>query len=54
MAAVQNRPVGIQKAAWLTTVIACLITGVLLLVLGYQGYAASAGVVALSAAINLR
>lgn len=45
---------GIQKAAWLTTVIACLITAVLLLVFGYQGYAACGGVVALSAAINLR
>lgn len=42
------------KLAWLTTVIACLIAAVLLLVVGYEGYAATVFVVALSAAINLR
>jgi hypothetical protein len=46
--------VPLNRIAWLTTVVACLITGLLLLLAGYQGYAGVALVVALSAAINLR
>ena len=42
------------RIAWLTTVVACLVTAVLLLISGYQGYAALAVAVAVSAAINLR
>lgn len=44
----------LDKAAWLTTVIVCLIAVVSLLVAGYVGYAATAGCVAAAAAINLR
>ena len=44
----------LQRLAWLITVLIALLTGVLLLVSGYQGYAALAGAVGLSAAINLR
>ena len=44
----------LDKAAWLTTVIACLITVLILLIAGYIGYAASAFCVAAAAAINLR
>lgn len=44
----------LDKAAWLTTVIACLITVAILLVAGYIGYAATAACVAVAAAINLR
>ena len=44
----------LAKAAWLTTVIACLITGVVLLLAGYLGYAATAACVGAAAAINLR
>lgn len=44
----------LSRIAWITTVMAALITGVLLLVSGYQGYAALAGAVGLSAAINVR
>ncbi len=43
----------LSRIAWLATVLAALLTGVLLLLSGYQGYAALAGAVALSAAINL-
>jgi hypothetical protein len=46
--------VPLQRLAWLITVLIALLTGVLLLVSGYQGYAALAGAVGLSAAINLR
>jgi hypothetical protein len=46
--------VPLQRAAWLVTVLIALLTGVLLLISGYQGYAALAGAVGLSAAINLR
>ena len=44
----------LSRIAWLTIVVACLVAVVLLLVSGYQGYAAVVGAVALSAAINLR
>lgn len=44
----------LPRLAWLLTVLAALITGVLLIVSGYQGYAALAGAIGLSAAINLR
>jgi len=50
----QNRGVPLAKAAWLTTVIACVIAVVVLAATGYLGYAATAGCVALAAAINLR
>jgi hypothetical protein len=46
--------VPLDKAAWLTTVIACAVAGVVLALTGYFGYAATAGCVALAAAINLR
>jgi hypothetical protein len=45
--------VPLQRIAWLVTVACALVVGVLLLVAGYQGYAAVAGAVAASAAINL-
>ena len=46
-------PMPLQRLGWLLTVAAALITSVLLLVAGYQGYAAVALAVAVSAAINL-
>jgi hypothetical protein len=46
--------VPLERAAWLTTVIACVIAVVVLLIADYFGYAATAGCVALAAAINLR
>jgi hypothetical protein len=48
------RDVPLSRIAWATTVAACLITAVLLLISGYQGYAAVALAVAASAAINLK
>jgi len=48
-----NRSVPVSRIAWLTLVGLCLIACVLLLVSGYQGYAAVVFAVALSAAINL-
>jgi hypothetical protein len=42
------------RIAWLVTVVACIVTGVALLLSGYQGYAAVFGAVGACAAINLR
>jgi hypothetical protein len=47
------RVVPLSRIAWLVTVVACLVAAVLLLVGGYQGYAALALAVGASAAINL-
>lgn len=44
----------LSRIAWLLTVVACLITGTLLVIAGYNGYAAVSLAVAVSAAINLR
>ena len=44
----------LSRIAWLLTVATSLVTAVLLLVSGYDGYAAVALAVGLSAAINLR
>ena len=44
----------LSRVAWILTVFAAVLTGVLLLISGYQGYAALAGAVGLSAAINIR
>jgi hypothetical protein len=46
--------VPVYRVAWLVTVVVCLVTAVLLLLSGYQGYAGVAVAVAASAAINLR
>jgi hypothetical protein len=43
----------LTRIAWLSTVAACLLTAVILLLSGYYGYAAVAAAVAVSAAINL-
>lgn len=43
----------LQRLAWLVTVGALLIGAVVLLISGYQGYAAVSAAVAASAAINL-
>ena len=43
----------LDRLAWLLTVVAAIVTGVLLLISGYQGYAVLAAAVAASAAINL-
>jgi hypothetical protein len=48
------RAVQIARVAWILTVALAILAGVLLLVSGYQGYAALAGAVGLSAAINIR
>jgi hypothetical protein len=44
----------LQRIAWLVTVACCALGAVILLLSGYQGYAALSGAVGLSAAINLR
>jgi hypothetical protein len=46
--------VPLSRLAWLVTVGTCLLTALLLLLGGYDGYAAIALAVGLSAAINLR
>ena len=53
-AARDNARVTFIRIAWLATVLACVVTGVVLLVSGYQGYAAVFGAVGACAAINLR
>jgi hypothetical protein len=49
-----NARVTFTRIAWLLTVLACVVTGVALLVSGYVGYAAVFGAVGACAAINLR
>jgi hypothetical protein len=44
----------LSRIAWLTTVGVCLITSLILLLSGYNGYAGVFLAVALAAAINLR
>ena len=44
----------LQRIAWLVTVAALLIGALIMLLSGYQGYAALFAAVAASAAINLR
>jgi hypothetical protein len=46
--------VSLQRAAWLVTVLGFLAAALLLVLAGYQGYAALSGAVALCAAVNLR
>jgi len=43
----------LSRVAWLVTVAACLLTALVLLLEGYDGYALVAVAVGLSAAINL-
>jgi hypothetical protein len=49
----QDGRVTIGRIAWLVTVVLCVLAAVILLVSGYQGYAAVVLVVGASAAINL-
>ena len=44
----------LSRIAWLVTVVACVITALLLLISEYYGYALITVAVAMSAAINLR
>ena len=44
----------LSRVAWLTTVAACILGAVALLISGYQGYAALSAAVGASAAINIR
>jgi len=46
--------VPLNRIAWLTTVVICLLISVILLLSGYLGYAGVLLAIALSAAINLR
>jgi len=45
--------VRVSRIPWLVTVLICVVAAVLLLVSGYQGYAAVVFAVGASAAINL-
>ena len=53
MGAWDDTPVQVSRIPWLVTVLACVVAAVLLLVSGYQGYAAVLVAVSASAAINL-
>jgi hypothetical protein len=48
------RAVPLNRIAWVVTVAAALVTALLLFLSGYNGYAALAIAVGVSAAINLR
>ena len=52
--AARIRDVPLTRIAWLTTVVLCLVTALLLFLSGYNGYAGVAVAVAVAAAINLR
>ncbi|HEX5853760.1 MAG TPA: hypothetical protein VFY36_11785 [Solirubrobacteraceae bacterium] len=43
----------VERIAWITTVIVALLTAILLLISGYNGYAGLGLAVAIAAAINL-
>jgi hypothetical protein len=49
----KNTPMAITRVAWFVTVLVALITALLLLLSGYDGYAGLGVAVAASAAINL-
>jgi hypothetical protein len=46
--------VELSRVAWIVTVVICVVAAVLLLLSGYQGYAAVLVAIGVSAAINLR
>jgi hypothetical protein len=50
---VEESTVNLGRAAWLVTVVACLIAVLILILNGYYGYAGVTLAVAISAAINL-
>lgn len=50
----KNAPMSVTRIAWLVTALVALLTGLLLLLGGYHGYAALGLAVAIAAAINLR
>jgi hypothetical protein len=50
----ENDFVDLARAAWLTTVLACLVAASVLLGEGYSGYSGVCLAVAVAAAINLR
>lgn len=49
----EESPVNLGRAAWLVTVVACLVAVLILILDGYYGYAGVTLAVAISAAINL-
>jgi hypothetical protein len=49
----KNATMSVTRVAWLTTVLVALLTGLLLLLGGYTGYAGLGLAVAIAAAINL-
>jgi hypothetical protein len=49
----KNGAVSVTRVAWIATVVVALITGLLLLLGGYNGYAGLGLAVAVAAAINL-
>jgi hypothetical protein len=46
--------VELNRVAWIVTVVICVVAALLLLLSGYQGYAAVLVAIAVSAGINLR
>ena len=49
----KNAPMAVTRVAWIATVLVALLTALLLLLSGYNGYAGLGLAVAISAAINL-
>ena len=50
----EDAGVELNRVAWIVTVVICVVAAVLLLLSGYQGYAAVLVAIGASAAINLR
>jgi hypothetical protein len=50
----EDGEVELNRVAWIVTVVICVVAAVLLLLSGYQGYAAVLVAIGVSAAINLR
>ena len=50
----EDGEVELNRVAWVVTVVICVVAAVLLLLSGYQGYAAVLVAIGVSAAINLR
>jgi hypothetical protein len=49
----KNQGMAVERIAWIATVLVALVTALLLLLSGYNGYAGLGLAVAISAAINL-
>jgi hypothetical protein len=50
---VSDRQVSLARVSWITVVVVCAISAILLAVSGYNGYAITVAAVGIAAAVNL-